>query len=500
MLLRLLLLALCLENALTYQYDTIVIGGGAGGLFAAGSSSGKTLLVTDAVGGDCTNAACVPSKALRSIVQTDPSKAYSHLQETVKAVREREKSSRQEFLQSRDGYFVDRHTFHVDGKNLTSRYFILATGAGPEMLFQNSSMPLWTYRDVLNADDDPFWQWLGESPRRLVIIGGGATACELGQSIGRLNRVKDLTLIAPCLLRGEDVEMQKSAQQLLSKAGVSCHLNATVLDVNDTGCRMSNGMSLDCDGVLVCTGRVPALASLRLENAGIAWDPVRGVLVHAASLQSKTCSNVYAIGDCCSVTPSNSRCASLAAWMGFHAVRNINIPRIFWRWGSLATHPTVPRVVYMEPELARVGWTEDECRERCPDYKSISIREEGSDRADMERNQRDTSVAFVTLRTSRSGCILGCTAVGPGAAEMANSVGMAITNGISVRGLARSIHHYPSHGYLLYRAALSLALSDTQGMLAICGRLGRVVGLLWGSIAKVLLLLRRCLYMKSADR
>jgi hypothetical protein len=207
------------------------------------------------------------------------------------------------------------------------------------------------------------------------------------------------------------------------------------------------------------------------------------VLVSSSSLQSITARHVYAAGDCSSAVTDRSRTASHAAWSGFHAVRNTAVPWIL-RVGSRSVHPCVPRVIYTDPELACVGFTKSECIARYgkDGFNSLYVAEEGSDRADMERRERDTDATFVELRAARNGRILGCTACGPAAAELANSMGMAITNRLTVRDVAQSIHSYPSHGYLLHRIALSMALSDVQGLLSTCGPLGETVGSLVGFV------------------
>jgi len=127
--------------------------------------------------------------------------------------------------------------------------------------------------------------------------------------------------------------------------------------------------------------------------------------------------------------------------------------------------------------MACVGWTYAECVRRygLDGFDCMSAREEGTDRADMERCARDTSSCFVELRANRqSGRILGCTACGPAAAEMTNSMGIAITNGLTVSNVAFAAHSYPSYGYLLYRVALAMALGSVWGALEACGPVGKM--------------------------
>jgi Pyridine nucleotide-disulphide oxidoreductase, dimerisation domain len=112
-----------------------------------------------------------------------------------------------------------------------------------------------------------------------------------------------------------------------------------------------------------------------------------------------------------------------------------------------------------------VGITTVDCNRRygIGNYMRQYASEKGTDRADMDRCFR--SPGFVELRADRQGRIVGCTAFGPAAAELTNSMGIAIENMLTVYDIARAPHGYPSHGYLLYRLALSMALSTTFGVL-----------------------------------
>jgi pyruvate/2-oxoglutarate dehydrogenase complex dihydrolipoamide dehydrogenase (E3) component len=494
------------NNALAYPYDLVIVGGGAAGFFAAGAASsfGKTIAIVDLrpnLGGDCTNAACVPSKALRSIVRTSKP-TPEHMRSAVEAVRAREQPQQMlernpnldlHFVQS--CCFTDSHTMELSFQNATkclikSRHFLLSVGADPVIPFQfpeqahAARLPLWTYRSILRPEETEFWDHIKSGHlKTLLIVGGGPTACELGQSLGRLlAHNTTIRLVAPALLPEEDPSLQEAATKLLERAGVSCKLNVKMDKIlDDKSIQLSDGSILaPVDGILLCVGRNPQLDSLHLHQAGVQWNE-NGVSIRPSTLQSTSASHIFAAGDCADVIDKRSRTSAHAAWMAFHAVRNMYVP--WWlRIGSSSQHKLVPRVIYTDPEMARVGLTRQECQERCPDFQFVHVKEEGSDRADMERRERDTEVTFLEVRASPSGRILGGTACGAAAAELANSIGVAITNRLSVRDLAKSIHSYPSHGYLLYRVALSMALSDTRGFLESCGPVGKILAGLVGAV------------------
>jgi hypothetical protein len=111
----------------------------------------------------------------------------------------------------------------------------------------------------------------------------------------------------------------------------------------------------------------------------------------------------------------------------------------------------------------------------------------GSDRADTDALERNAENNFVELRAhARTGRILGGTAVGPAAAELINEIGLAIQSKLTVRHIATSLHSYPSHGYLLYRVALSMATTSLMDVLSTCGILGRAIFSLVSVWAKLL--------------
>ena len=495
------------------SYDIAIIGSGASGLFASGAATmmGKQTALIDLderIGGDCTNAACVPSKGLRSAAAQGVENTALYIQETVELVRRREdpheleKRNPQVTVHLVDRcHFISQQHMQLHYKNGTSitlhaKNYVLATGASPlvpdewKQQAENANLPLFTYRSVLRPElNKEFWTWMeecssspnGKEPRTLAIVGGGATACELGQALARIVRKSSkyniqIQLIAPRILSQEDPALAKAARDLLIAEGIQHipHRADCILPNQTLLLSGAQNATNPVDAILLCVGRSPAhsLQQLALDEAGVDWNQ-QGVTVHPNSLQSTSNSRVYAIGDCAGALPVRARTASQAAWMGFHAIRNIAVPRWF-RLGSRSIHPYVPRVIYTDPELVCVGMTANECAKKYgSQYDSLLIQEEGSDRADMERTARNTSLSFLELRSEKGGGkVLGLTCCGPAAAELANSISIAMTNKLTARDIARSVHSYPSYGYLLHRAALSMALSDIWGLLETCGPLG----------------------------
>jgi pyruvate/2-oxoglutarate dehydrogenase complex dihydrolipoamide dehydrogenase (E3) component len=531
------------------EYDLVIIGAGASGMFASGAATmlGSKTLVLDlasnttknVLGGDCTNSACVPSKAVRSIARlasqsSDASMsgltmARKHATATVNQVRAREDPSAMvngnpnlDIMFVSDCHFLSPHHLslapveafssttadiskNTTGKPTTvySKKFLIATGASPvvpeplEMAAKKAGLPLYTYRtlfrpldDDIETQNESIWNLLNSTTiegnnatRHVVIAGGGATACEVGQALKRLGGERlQVSLVAPILLSGEDVTLQNAAAQLLSADGVTLYLNCRLETVlPDRQILLSDNQKLPpVDALVVCVGRKPSsLESLHLDAASVDWDPTLGVIVNPRTLQSTSASNVYACGDCSSAVASKptSRTAAHGAWTGYHAASNSRLPWLL-RLGFLSsTHPTVPRVIYTDPELVMVGLSRRECIEKYGNdgFDRLFVSEKGTDRADMEGMERQT-IGFVEIRSTKvDGKILGFTGCGPAAAELNNEMSVAIVNGLTVRDIARSLHSYPSHGYLIYRVALALTLRNVWGLLEACGPVGGIL-------------------------
>ena len=335
------------------DYDLTVIGSGASGLLAAGTSASlglKTLLVEKTgagtgtgtkadfyVGGDCTNAACVPSKAVRSIasIAATTNNRTSRTSRTsnwmmlarqqsayaVDQVRSREDVARLANVSSLDLEFVQDCHFESDGRlkilcydnstwlregtsstgdgpsvqerTISSKRFIIATGAGPRIpddlrrAAERCGLPYHTYRSILRPGGEG--DELIGSHADIVVIGGGATACELGQSLCRLGRATNtsVSIVAPELLPDEDKVLREAAHLLLKNDGCKLHLGVRATNVTEVGSDgvrhliLSDNTRIRVDCVVFCTGRSPesSLASLELQNVGVEWWSERGVKV-----------------------------------------------------------------------------------------------------------------------------------------------------------------------------------------------------------------------------
>lgn len=564
-----------------YDYDVIVLGAGASGMFAAGTAASfgcSTLLVEKCreeeesddkfhVGGDCTNQACVPSKAIRSVAlmaavqkrmsmnsmssngnlpiramthpkvfeETEPdffSVARQHSVETVEKVRDRESVERLasspnlELAFTNHVKFVSNHELCLDKAtifngvedddnksavksgqtHITGRKIIIATGADPIVPQQlaeaatKADLPVLTYKTMYRPDgdgklsDDCLWniQPSNDKRKHIVIAGGGPVGVETAQNLARLKSKNTIiTIVAPSILPSEDVSARLAARDILKNDDVNILIGTRVVDVKrdahdqEGSARLilSNNSTIPADVLILAIGREPGrnLSEMDLRNAGVEWTHAHGVEVNSMLQSSRR--NIYAAGDCASRVQGNNRRATHAGWTGYHAVQSALFPVVLLP--SDIVHPFVPSVTFIDPEIASIGMSREECiREYGKDgFMYLKADESGTDRADMDSIARYSN-GFVELRVGYPhGRILGATVCSPAAAEIINEIGVALVNKLSCRDIAQSLHAYPSHGYLLHRVALSLALSDVWGLLAACGPAGRLLGRLGRSVS-----------------
>ncbi len=530
------------------DYDCIIVGAGASGMFASGATSmlgSKTLLLdilptprvnetlsetmsADAVGrnnvgGDCSNFACVPSKAVRSVarMKEDFRTAQSHAESTVSRVKSRENPSGIvernpnldlmlvsdcRFLSPQEIEVTFPYEFYSSVRSFndscspgestkfifSSKKFLIATGASPiipktlDNQAREANLPIYTYRTLYrpSSDGNSIWDLIAnKNDPNILLVGGGATALEIGQSLARLRKENGnltISMVAPDILKcaRADETLRSAAMKILNDEGIELHLGSYLREIYpDKSTRLSDGKILPpIDGVIMCVGRNPNVESLQLEKANVAVDKKLGILVNN-KLRSKSNRRVFACGDCCSAVTGKHRTAIQAAWTGYHAAANTRVPSFLRIGFKNSAHKTVPSVIYTDPELVSVGMSQEECENQygTDGFDSIFVSEENTDRADMESRERLT-IGFVELRATKTyGKILGLTACGPSASELANEISLAIVNGLTVRDIAKSLHSYPSHGYLMYRAALALTMSSVWGSLEALGPVGGVI-------------------------
>lgn len=495
-------------------YDFAVIGGGAAGLMGSSfaASLGASTVLIDAgadghLGGDCTNAGCVPSKALRAAAKliADSRQAAAHgllrggapPAVDMRAVH-RHVAAARDVVRAREGLddvraagvevvlgrsrFVGEHEVEValasGGKRrLSARRFLIAVGAGPGRPDRLSGLevtPHETYRSIFERDT---------LPGSLLVVGAGPVGCELAQSYARLGA--NVTILGPSALPHEDEDVQTVVREALEADGAKTHFPSRVLSVAPTGAGGVRVLAelggsyppatvtLEADVLLLAAGRVAALESLGLEVAGASTDE-SGVIVDK-HLRSVSARHIFAAGDCISGNArSNSRYAHHAGWQGFQAVRNALLP--WFLRGSAET--LVPRVTFLDPEVGVAGLTRRECEAkygagRC---QTLQVPNRLLDRNNGELDE----LGFVELRFERpGGRLVGATAVSARGGELASELSLAVARGLRAVDLARVLRPFPSYGFAGHKLATAAATSTLPELLSALGPAGWVLGRLW---------------------
>ncbi len=446
--------------------DICVIGAGSGGLsvaaVAAGFGVSVVLIERGKMGGDCLNYGCVPSKALIAASKrahgmresarfglrqprfdVDFSAVHDHVHQVIAAIAPNDSVERFSGLGVRviagEGRFKNRKTVAVgDAVEIAARRFVIATGSSPAL------PPIPGLDGTPHLTNETIFD-LTECPRHLIVIGGGPIGLELAQAFRRLGA--DVTVIEAFKpLSRDDAECAAVVLNQVERDGVVIRSGVNVARVAGDGTRIAVVLKAD-DGeetiegshLLVATGRKPNLQGLDLEAGGIAHEK-RGIVVNDGLRTSNK--RVYAIGD-------------IAGGLQFTHLANhhagLVIRNALFRLPVKASAAVVPRVTFTDPELAHVGLTEDEAREKFKTIRILRWPYHENDRAQAER----ATEGHIKVVTDRKGRILGTTIVGAEAGELIATWTLAISRRLNIRALTGIIVAYPTLAEIGKRAAIT---------------------------------------------
>ncbi len=447
----------------TWTADICVIGAGSAGLtVAAGASqmgANSVLVERGAMGGDCLNYGCVPSKSLlaaakaatlngtahRMGVRFDPptidfSDVHGHVHDVIASIAPHDSQERYEGLGVRvirdTARFVGPREIDAGGTRVRARRFVVATGSKPFI------PPLPGLDEVDYLTNETVFA-LSELPGHLIVIGGGPIGCELSQAFRRLGAQVSLVEMAS-LLPNDDPELVDVVRTRLRADGVNLYEGAlaTAVRRNDAGLTLEierNGARETLSGstLLVAVGRRPTVEDLDLEAAGIAYDR-RGIQVDGRLRTTNP--KAYAAGD----VAGGYQFTHIA---GYHA--GVVLKNALFRLPAKADSRAVPWVTYTEPELAHVGMSETAARDRHAQIRVLRWPFAENDRARCE-HQDD---GFVKVMTTARGRILGASMVGAHAGELIQPWVLALSKGLNIGAVAQMIAPYPTLGEVNKRAA-----------------------------------------------
>lgn len=425
------------------EYDLVVIGGGAAGLSAARTAVGggaRALLVSEGpLGGDCTWVGCVPSKTLIAAAARSASfeeaMAAVHRAVAEIALTEDEGVLRREgvdVLRGRAAFTAPGH-LEVDGRGITGRRFVIATGTEPfvPLVEGLDDVEVLTNENVFDLDD---------RPGTLAVLGGGAVGCELAQAFRRLGSAVTVVEGAPTLLGREEPEAQEAVSGVLQREGVTVRTGATAVRV-DAGpvLHLDDGTTIAGSHLLVAVGRTPSTDGLGLETAGVRLEKRRIV----TDEHLRAADTVWAAGDC----TSTLQFTHVGDEQGRLAARNAFAGALPWKRGTWDDR-VVPWVTFTEPEVGHVGLTEAQAHASYGDRAMVSTAwERHGDRA-RTAGETEGFVKLIALPGKIGGMLtgklLGMTAVGPMAGELIAEGALSMRTGSLVGRMAQTIHAYPT--------------------------------------------------------
>jgi pyruvate/2-oxoglutarate dehydrogenase complex dihydrolipoamide dehydrogenase (E3) component/uncharacterized membrane protein YdjX (TVP38/TMEM64 family) len=441
----------------SFDYNTVVLGGGSAGLVAAYTTStlqGKVALIErHKMGGDCLNTGCVPSKAiLRSAkfiadlkrpqalgVKSANYEVLFHevmtrVHSKISTIQPKDSVKRYTELgvdcHQGDAKVLSPWQVEVNGKILSTKNIIIATGATPWV----PAIPGIEHTHYLTTDT--IWA-LKELPKHLVIIGAGPIGCELGQAFARLGAKVSLIQRNSVILPNEDHEAAEVLEKSLLIDGIAIYKNFITekfssKDKTHTlhGSHAGEITRIDCSHVLVATGRRANLTGLEALNLDVGSN---GRLTINQTLQTRF-PNVYACGD----VTSPKQYTHVASHQAWYAAFNALFSPIKKFKCSL---DNVPYAVFTDPEIAGVGITEQEAIENNTPYKVTMFPMDDIDRA-ITDNATEGFVKVLTPHNSDK--ILGVTMVGDHASELISEFVLAKTHKMGLNKILGTVHIYPT--------------------------------------------------------
>ena len=471
---------------MTRRYDLAIVGGGTAGIIAAktaGSLGARVVLVErDRTGGDCLWTGCVPSKSLIAaahaahamrgagrfgITPVEPQVDFAAVMAYVRRAIERiEPVDSPEALSEAGAeviagtaVFTGPNELQVDGRSLRFGHALIATGSTPAL------PPVPGLADVEPLTSDTVWD-LTELPQRLAVLGGGPIGCELGQAFARLGAEVTVIEAAERLVPREEPQAGIALSAALAADGVRVLTSTTVTKAarHADGVRLdlAGAGVLDVDQVLVATGRRPRSAGLGLDAAGVRLDE-RGHVVVDAKLRTSN-RRIYAGGDVTGA-PAFTHVAGMHGSIAATNALLVPTRRI--------DHERIPWVTFTDPEIAHVGLTEDQARQRHGNAVRIrQLRHEHVDRAIVE----DNVDGFTHVVLDAKGRVLGATIVAPRAGEMIAELTALVARRGRLRDLSSVVHPYPAWSDGVWNAAVaeSSAALQAPAMRRITGALLRL--------------------------
>ena len=456
------------------KFQAVVIGGGPGGYVCAirlAQLGIKTACIESrgSLGGTCLNVGCIPSKSLLNLseefhkVQSLSNKGIEvgqvklnlskMMKNKDKAVTILTKGVEFLFKKNKVTYFKGKGSFKSkkeisvkDDQNnetiIEADKTIIATGSVP------TSLPGIKFDEKMIVSSTGALT-LEKVPKKMVVVGGGYIGLEMGSVWSRLGAEVHVIEFLDHITPGMDKEISNEFMKILKKQGIKFNMQNKVdsIEKNKSGIIVSttdqdrNKNKIECDVVLISVGRKPNTEGLNLESLGIELDEKKRVKTD--KFFKTNIENIYAIGD----VITGPMLAHKAEDEGIAVAENIA------GQSGHVNYDTIPGVVYTNPEVASIGKTEEQLKEKNIKYKIGKF----SFMANSRAKAIDDTEGFVKiLADEKTDKVLGAHLIGPHAGELIAEIGIAMEFGASSEDIARTCHAHPTFSEAVKEAALSV--------------------------------------------
>jgi len=448
-----------MEKPRSFDYNLIVIGGGSAGLItaliAATVNARVALVEKHQMGGDCLNTGCVPSKTLISCakkvhvarganefgLETSGEVDFSAVMAKVKGAIERiAPNDSMERFQSLgvdclkgEASFAGPWTVKVGEKCITGKNIVIASGATPFV------PPIPGIDKIGALTSDTVWE-LKSLPQKLMVLGAGPIGCELAQSFQRLGSQVTLVDMAPRILPNEDSDVAEVMSNRLLSESVCLLTNSKAVAFleRDGGKylrieREGKEQEINFDEVIVAVGRRAHTESLGIDALDIELNPNGSITVD--DYQRTSLKHVYACGDVAGPYQF-THMASHQAWYS-------SVNALFGVFRKFkVNYSVVPWCTFTDPEVARVGLSEDSARQQ-----GIAVEVTRYDISELDRAIAEgESDGFIKVLTPPGkDTVLGAVIVGPHAGELITEFVLAMSHHLGLKKIMGTIHIYPTY-------------------------------------------------------
>lgn len=453
-----------------YDYDVLVIGAGPGGYVAAIRAAQLGLRTAcvesrETLGGTCLNVGCIPSKAMlhaselydhaangamaklgiKTSVELDLDVMHGQRRDAVKqltgGIEFLFKKNKVTWLKGRAA-FKDAHTVDVAGQSVSAKNIVIATGSTV------TPLPGVEIDQKVVVDSTGALE-LAKVPGHMVVIGGGVIGLELGSVWRRLGAKVTCVEYLDQILPGFDGDIRKEANKIFKKQGIEFRLGTKVTKVENDGSKATltlepaaggEATTLEADVVLVSIGRRANTDGLALDAAGLSAN-ARGQIEIDHDFRTQV-DGIWAIGD---VVPG-PMLAHKAEDEGIAVAENIAGQH------GIVNHDVIPSVVYTWPEVAGVGLTEEQAKER-GEVKVGKFPMLANSRAKTNHEPDGFVKVIADAKTDR---VLGVWAIASVAGTMIAQAAQAMEFGATSEDIAYTCHAHPTHSEAIKEAAMAV--------------------------------------------